>query len=82
MHRGVRDMENAQMAQNTEAAQEFERIQREFETQNPDLAEAIKVMNMSLPDYLAALSYRQGAEIGAASEHSTPLADTQITYAV
>ena len=68
------------MPQNQNLAQELERLQREFEQQNPDLAEAMKVMNISLTEYLTALSYmRQGGQFGTASDFSIPLARSEQT---
>ena len=56
-------------------ADEFNRLQKAFEERNPEIAEALKVMNMSLTQYIAALGYmRLPGFTGGASDHCAPIA--------
>ena len=67
-------MEALQKPHDAPLARELERLQQEFEVRNPELAEAMKVMNVSLSQYLTALGYlRLPAQPVGASDHTTPL---------
>lgn len=74
--------EERTLTKSAELVREFERLQAEFEAKNPELAEAMKVMNMSLTEYLAALHYmREGGQLGGSSDHAIPLTNGQSSYA-
>lgn len=58
--------------QNNQAAllaREFKRLQREFRRQNPEVAEAMKVMDISMAEYLTASGYlREPAQVSSSDE--------------
>lgn len=75
-------MEEKTLTKSDALVAEFERLRVEFERSNPELAEAMKVMNMSLAEYLSALHYmREGGQLGTSSDHAIPLTNGQASYA-
>ena len=60
--------------QDAPLAKELERLQQEFQRQHPEIAEALRVMNTSFEQYLAALGYLRASAIPVgASDHTTAL---------